>query len=191
MALRVNHATKSTGQLPRIAIALAAVVALWALMVALTPAHGDGGTKSAIALQKLAEATPVPTVTLPSGGTHYEGVGIDVTSAPSGAKATVTAQAALILMLKNQGLDLSLKPQTEVLMLATDGDFGLPEQKNTFVDRLSWIMTFVSVAPDVRGPSMTDAEHQQIVDSVTCKNTGVVDANSGDALAYFQICEHR
>lgn len=168
-----------------------AVFGLCALVATETQVQGAANNKSAIALRKLAEATPVPTVTLPPGGTHYEGVGIDVTPPPPGAKAAVTADAALASLLKSQRLDVDLKPASEVLLLATDGDFGLPEQKSTFVDRLSWVITLANIAPDVRGPAMTDEEHRQIVDSVTCDNTGVVDADSGDVLAYFQICQHR
>lgn len=189
--LEMDYSTRRTGQLPRIAIALAAAFGLCVLVVAVTPAHGSDAKKSAIAVRKMAEATPVPTVTLPPGGTHYEGVGIDVTPAPSGAKAAVTAQAALASLLKNQTLDVDIKPETELLLLATDGDLGLPEQESTFLDRLSWVITIGNTAPDIRGPAMTEEQHRQIVDSLTCKNTGIVDANAGDVLAYFQTCNPR
>lgn len=116
-------------------------------------------------------------------------MGIVVVPASNTTHAGLSAGEAISTFEESQGTPQSSSaPRTE-LMLATDGRFGFEDDTSTFSDRLAWVVSYAGTPAILRGgTNITESQREAIRADSNCTTTGIVDAETGDVLAEFQIC---
>lgn len=147
-----------------------------------------------IAAQKAAEGgTPTPTP-IPSGGVHYDGLGIDIVPVTDGTTAKTTGDQAIAVLSEQSPFTTTGEPPSATLALASDGNFGQSEgSKPSFSRRLSWIVTYPDTPMVITGAprAATEQSIQKLKDANICANIGIIDAITLAPLSYFQWCVPR
>ena len=125
-----------------------------------------------------------------AGGRRYEGAGVTVAPAPEGRVAQVSASEVVASVQARYGGLLGAATPHAELMLATDGDFGdSPAGSQSFEDRLAWVVTYAGTkAHPLGGLTMTPERRDAIAAALDCETVFVVDARTGEVLAFFQTC---
>lgn len=127
---------------------------------------------------------------LPAGGERLMGSGVYVVPPPPGLVPKVSAQAAVDRFLERLGPNPDLRASRVELRLATDGDFGSPDDASTYRNRLSWVVIITGLPSVLRGvpANMPEEKIRALEDSMTCEATGILDATVLDLLEHVEIC---
>jgi len=144
---------------------------------------------------------PVEALPPPVGGVRIVTSGLDIVPT-SGATARISLSRALAILDVTGDLPHQASGFGGRLVLASDGDWGMPGQVPTFTDRLSWLVVFVdapvfpfasSVQPRLiaRFYVPPRSVYADVMASFTCTDYRLVDAITGDFFETWQACERR